>query len=223
MEGVQLPIIITNFKTYESATGQAAVSLAKIHEEVARKYGVHIAVCPQVADLERVSRQVQIPVLAQHIDCISYGQNTGFILPEAVKAAGAIGSLLNHAERRIPFSLIADSINRAKELGFFALVCAKDVQEAEQLAALNPDALAIEPPELIGGDISISTASPDIIINAVKKNPHLPIIVGAGVKTGDDVKRALELGAAGVLVASGVTRSPDPRKVLEDFARAMVR
>lgn len=221
MDQLRFPALITNFKTYESATGVKALELAKIHEEVAKKYGVNFAVCPQVVDIWMVASQVKIPVLSHHFDAVTHGQFTGHILPEALKAAGADGSLLNHAEKRVPFSQIADSLNRAREIGFFTVVCVRDLSEAKEIAALKPDAVALEPPELIGGDISVSTASPDIIKNAVLQNPGVAIIVGAGVKTPEDIKIALELGAKGVLVASGVTKAVDPRKVLEGFAEVL--
>jgi len=221
MEEVKFPILITNFKTYESATGIEALKLAKLHEEVAKEYGVNFAVCPQVMDIWMIASQVHIPVLAHHFDAVTHGQFTGHILPEALKAAGADGSLLNHAEKRIPFSQIAESLNRAREIGFFTLVCARDLKEGKEIAALKPDAVAIEPPELIGGDISVSTASPDIIRKAVLEIRGIPVIVGAGIKTAEDLKIALSLGAKGVLVASGVTRAKEPRKVLEEFAKAL--
>lgn len=222
MNDLKFPICITNFKTYESATGARALELAKFHEQVAAELGVNFAVCPQVTDIWNLAENLKIPVLAQHFDLVTYGAFTGQILPEALKAAGASGSLLNHAERRIPFSQIADFINRAREVGLFTVVCARDLKEAKEIAALNPDAVALEPPELIGGDVSVSTANPDIIKNAVREIPNVPVIVGAGVKTGQDVKIALALGARGILVASGVTRAASPRKVLEEFAKAML-
>lgn len=221
MEQVSFPILITNFKTYESATGVSALELAKLHEKIANEYGVHFAVCPQVVDIWMVASQVKIPVFAHHFDAVTHGQFTGHILPEALAAAGADGSLLNHAEKRIPFSQIADSLNRAREVGLFTVVCARDVKEAKEIAALKPDAVAIEPPELIGGDISVSTASPQIIADAVKAVGAVPLIVGAGVKTAEDVRIALSLGAKGILVASGVTRAKDPARVLHDFAQAL--
>lgn len=221
MQQVKFPILITNFKTYVSATGANALSLAKIHEKVAKEFNVNFAVCPQAVDIRLIASEVKIPVFSQHADMITAGQNTGHILPESLKEAGAFGSLLNHAERRIPFLLIADHLNRLREIGLFTLVCARDLKEAKEIAALNPDAIAIEPPELIGGNVSVSTASPDIIANAVKEIKNVPVIVGAGVKTGRDIEIALSLGAEGVLVASGVTMAADPEKVLREFAQAM--
>lgn len=221
MDELRFPVLITNFKTYESSTGVKALELAKLHEEIAREYGVNFAICPQAVDIWMVASEVNIPVLAHHFDAVTHGQFTGHIIPEALKIAGADGSLLNHAERKIPFPQIAESIKRAKEVGFFTVVCAKDIEEGKKIASLKPDAVAIEPPELIGGDISVSTASPDIIRDAVKAIKDIPVIVGAGVKTGEDVKIALGMGAKGVLVASGVTKAADPRKVLVEFAKAL--
>lgn len=220
MESLKFPILITNFKTYESATGIAAFKLAKLHEEIGKQFGVNFAVCPQVMDIWMIASQISIPMLAHHFDAVTHGQFTGHILPEALKAAGADGSLLNHAEKRIPFPQIAESLNRARQVGLATVVCARDLKEAKEIASLGPDAVAIEPQELIGGDISVSTASPEIIKTAVKEIP-IPLIVGAGVKTAEDVAIALRLGAKGVLVASGVTRAADPRKVLEEFARVL--
>lgn len=221
MDNLQFPILITNFKTYQSSTGIKALELAKLHEEIAKKYNVNFAVCPQAVDIWMIASEVNIPVLAHHFDAVTHGAFTGHILPEALKMAGADGSLLNHAERKIPFEQIAAAIARARKVGFFTVVCAKDIEEAKRIAELKPDAVAVEPPELIGGNISVSTASPDIIKNAVKEIPNIPVIVGAGVKTGEDIKIALRLGAKGVLVASGVTKAADPKKVLEEFALAL--
>ncbi|MEK7524049.1 MAG: triose-phosphate isomerase, partial [Patescibacteria group bacterium] len=123
--------------------------------------------------------------------------------------------------KRVSFNQIAESLNRAREVGFFTVVCARDLKEAKEIAALNPDAVAIEPPELIGGNVSVSTASPEVIASVVKALPNMSVIVGAGVKTGEDIAIALRLGAKGVLVASGVTRAQDPRKVLVEFAKAL--
>lgn len=221
VDKLALPVLITNFKTYQSATGIEALKLAKIHEEIAKEFKVNIAVSPQITDIWMIASEISIPVLAHHFDAVTHGQFTGHILPEALKMAGADGSLLNHAEKRIPFNQIVESLNRAREVGLFTVVCCRDLKEAKELAALKPDAVALEPPELIGGDISVSTASPEIIADAVKLVGDVPLIVGAGVKTGADISIALNLGAKGVLVASGVTKAADPRKVLTEFAMAL--
>jgi len=214
-------MIITNFKTYESATGESALRLAKIHEEVARETGADIQVVVQAFDLHRVVQEVQIPVLSQHIDPIGYGGHTGHVLPEGVRAAGAMGTLLNHSERRLDRDTLKASILRAKEVGLKVIVCAKDPEEGASFLEFEPDLIAVEPPELIGGDISVSTAQPEIIENAAKLIGTEKLLVGAGVKNGEDVRIAVKLGAKGVLLASGVTKASDPKAVLMDLASGL--
>jgi triosephosphate isomerase (TIM) len=211
-------MIITNFKTYESATGLKAIELAKVHEQAAKKTGAQIMVAVQPTDLMAVAKAVKIPVLAQHIDAVGMGGFTGHITAEAVKAAGAFGTLLNHSERRLPRDVLAKSILRAKELGLVTVVCAATPEEGATFLEFNPDLIAVEPPELIGGDISVSTSKPEVIEHSSKLIGKEKLLVGAGVKNGKDVEIALKLGAKGVLLASGVTKAKDPMAVLLDLA-----
>jgi triosephosphate isomerase len=214
-------MIITNFKTYESATGQAAFKLGKIHEAVAKETGADIRICVQPVDLAWLSHELSIPVYAQHIDPVAYGSHTGHILPENVKEAKAAGTLLNHSERRLERDILQASIQRAKEVGLEVIVCAKDPQEGAGFLEFDPDLIAVEPPELIGGDISVSTAQPEIVSNAAKLIGSEKLLVGAGVKNGEDVRKSLELGARGVLLASGVTKADDPKAVLMDLVSGL--
>ena len=214
-------MIITNFKTYESATGEAAMRLAKVHEEVAKETGADIQVVVQPVDVALLSHELSIPVLAQHIDPVGFGSHTGHILPESVKMAGAAGTLLNHSERRLEREILKASILRAKEVGLKTIVCAKDPEEGASFLEFEPDLIAVEPPELIGGDISVSSAQPEIIENAAKLIGSDRLLVGAGVKNGEDVRIAIELGAKGVLLASGVTKAADPKAVLLDLVSGL--
>ncbi len=217
--------IILNCKTYEQATGDNALKLAKICEKVSKESGADIIICPQFTDIHRITQEVDIPVYAQHIDPVKHGSNTGHILPEAVKAAGATGSLINHSERRLKLADIEANIGKLRRLGMTSIVCTNNISVTKAAAALSPDFVAIEPPELIGSGISVSQAQPEIItgsVDAVKKiNPEVKILTGAGITTGDDVKKALELGTCGVLLASGVTKATDPRAVLMDLVRGV--
>lgn len=218
---MELPTIIVNFKTYESATGEKALILAKIHEKIAKELNISIGVCVQAVDLRNIAENVDIPVFAQHIDPVGYGSTTGHILPEAVKSVGAYGTLLNHAERRISMDVLEKSILRAKEAGLFTVVCANTPQAAVEISKFNPDLIAVEPPDLIGGDISVSSADPGIITTSCDLIGGDKLLVGAGVKTGEDVKKCIELGASGVLLASGVTKADDPESVLRDLANGL--
>ena len=219
-------LLAVNFKTYIEATGKRAIELAKVAEEVSRETGVIIIVAPQFTDIEPVSKTVDIPVFSQHIDSINAGAHTGHVLAEAVKSAGAEGSLLNHSEKRISTSDIADIVKLCADADLQSLVCADTTQASVEIAGMLPDMLAIEPPELIGTGISISKARPELITYSLKQirkvNRSVRVLCGAGVTTAEDVSKALELGSEGVLVASGVVKSKDARAVLQSMAGMMV-
>lgn len=218
---MQLPIIIVNFKTYAGAVGDGALNLAKIHAKVARETGAHIAVAVQAVDLRMIASEVDIPVFAQHFDFAEEGPFTGHVTPYALKASGAFGSLLNHSEKRLSLDDIEESVDLARRLGLFTVVCADTPYTGSALAKLDPDLVAVEPPELIGGDVSVCTANPQLVKDAVKMIGKGKLLVGAGVKTGQDVSAALKAGASGVLVASGITRSLDPEKALYDLVNGL--
>jgi triosephosphate isomerase len=221
MEKLRTPVIIVNYKTYKEATGENAVTLTKILEEAAKAHGANIIVAVQQTDIRTVADSCSLHVFSEHIDAIGYGGYTGFTLPEAVKAAGAVGTLINHAEHRLKLADIDAAVTRAKENGLITVVCTNNASTSKAAAVFSPDFVAIEPPELIGGDISVTTANPDVVrssVEAVKAvNKNVSVLCGAGVKTGADVKKALELGTDGVLLASGVVKAKEPKKVIEDL------
>jgi len=223
MSCLKLPVVFINFKTYRESTGKNALDLAKKAEAVSMQYGVSIVLVVQAIDLREIANAVKIPVFAQHIDPVVYGSFTGHILPEAVKDAGAIGTVLNHAENKRDNDFLQKAISRAKDAGLNVMVCAESIERAKQIAsfAQKPDLIAVEPPELIGGNISVSTAQPGLISDSVKAIhaiSNIPVIVGAGIKNSNDVRKSIELGSAGVFVASGIIKAPDSKKAIEDLA-----
>lgn len=220
-----LPIIIVNLKTYEQGYGADGFDLCKIMEEISIEHNVNLAAAVSAIDLVDYSDNLKIPIFAQHIDGINYGSHTGSILPEAVRYSGAIGTLVNHAECQMNWEDIGATISRCRELGLLTVLCTADVEATKRGAALDPDMLAVEPPELIGGEISVSTAKPEVIrdsVSAVNQiNPGIPVLCGAGVKDKADVSKALSLGSQGILLASGVVKSSEPRKVLIDLIQGL--
>ena len=119
MTKITFPLLLVNFKTYPQGTGKKALHLAKICEKVMTESGICVAAAVQATDIHLIASSVEIPVLAQHIDSIKPGSNTGHILAEAIKEAGAIGTLVNHSERRIKLSEIDTILQIAKEKNFF--------------------------------------------------------------------------------------------------------
>jgi len=223
-ERIRVPIAIINFKTYTEATGKRAVELAKKAERVSNETGVSFGIAPQLADLASVAHAVKIPVFAQHIDPVRPGGYTGHVLAESVKEAGAKGTLINHSELQLKLSDIDEIINITREKGLLSVVCANNPAASRAAAALKPDLIAIEPPELIGSGIAVSKAKPEVVSGTVQVvreiNTEVVILCGAGISAGEDVRAALRLGTQGVLVASGVVKAKDPYAIMLEFAEA---
>lgn len=224
---LQKPMIIVNFKTYLESTGKNAVDMAKKAEKVHEETGVFVGVAPQFADITAVARAVEIPVFAQHVDPVKPGGFTGHVLAESVKEAGAVGTLINHSERQLRLADIDMIVKLARENGLVSLVCANNPSISMAVATLEPDIIAIEPPELIGTGIPVSRAKPEVITDTFrlvrKVNGKVTILCGAGINRGEDVAAALRLGTEGVLVASGIVKAKDPHAVILEFAHASKR
>jgi triosephosphate isomerase len=207
-------MIFLNFKTYKSGTGELGQQMIKIAEEVSMETGVKIICCVQPTDLKT-------GLWSQKIDAVEYGANTGSILPESIVADGAIGTLLNHSEGRFPdFETLSKAFSRAREVGLKTLIFAKDLEELQKVASLSPDFISYEPPALIGSkDKSVASAEPEIIASAVEisKKSGIPLIVGAGVHSNEDVRTCIELGAAGIAVASDIMMADNPKEELLDL------
>ncbi len=208
-------MLVTNFKTYPESTGENALKLAKLHEEVASK---EIIIAVQPADISRVS-SLGIQVFAQHVDAIEQGRHTGYITPESVKAAGADGVMLNHSEHPMKAWDVENAIKLCKKIGLKTLVFVSDLSEASDLKSYEPDYLAYEIPELIGTGKPISKEKPDELKEFVKKIKDSKIIplCGAGISTGEDARIAKELGTRGVVVASAIVKASDPKSVIEEL------
>ena len=161
------PVIIINFKTYPQTIGEHAVKLAKICEKVAFETHTDIRIAVSATDIYHVSKEVGIPVYAEHVDPYPPDRHTGTVLPEMVKTAGASGTLINHSEHQIPIKAIAEAVGMCARLGLTSVVCVDTPEKAEEIAKFKPDFIAVEPPELIGGDVSVSKAEPEIITRSV--------------------------------------------------------
>lgn len=213
-------MIIVNFKTYSEATGEEARKLGEICRKARHETEEEIIVSPATEDLLRLNH-VDIPVFSQHVDAADPGSHTGHTLIENVKEAGAKGTILNHSEKRIPEEDIKEAVEKAREKDLTTVVCAQSPEECEKLSKYKPDYIAYEPPELIGGDISVSQAQPELIQRAVRASGDVPTLTGAGIKNTKDVEKSIELGCEGVLVASGVVKSDDPYEELTELSEGL--
>ena len=209
-------IVVVNFKNYPAALGLDPLEVAKRLCETAKNYGVELYLSPPLLHTAEVAKALNCKVLAQKVDLKKAGATTGWIPPEAVKAAGAVGALINHSENRIPFWQIFRLLEELKKLGLISVVCGATEEEVKILAEFHPNFIAYEPPELIGSNRSVSKYKSEEILRIISE-VKVPLLVGAGIKTKEDVKAAVDLGAAGILIASGILKAADPAKALEDL------
>jgi len=200
-------IVIINFKTYKQ--GKDVVKLAKAIEKVDKK----IIIGVQASDVYEVVRGVGLRVFVQHVDGVEPGRNTGYIIPEAVKADGAKGVFLNHSEHPLKIDVLRATIKRCREVGLKTVVFFEGLVEGRKIEKLKPDYLIYEPASLVGGNVSVSKSKPEVIEEIVK-GVKVSVLVGAGIKSNEDVKIAMKLGAKGIAVSSGVVKSKNPEKVL---------
>ena len=218
-------MFIINCKNYEEIAGDKIIEFVNIVEKISKKYKIKIAVAPPQHLIGLVSNS-SIPILAQHVDNSKIGSTTGFIIPELLKKSKVSGSLINHSEHRISEKEITELVLRLRELKMISVVCVKDVAEAKKYAKLNPDYIAIEPPELIGSGKAVSKERPELITKAANAvngaNNKTKLLCGAGIVSGQDVSKAIELGSKGILVASGIIKAKNWTKVIEEFSKAML-
>ena len=208
--------VLVNLKAYAVDPTTVAVATRRVADES----GVRVAVCPQAVHLDTVA-ETGAETWAQHVAPVGPGSQTGSTLAGAVADAGAAGTLLNHSERRLELAAVDDALGQARGAGLETVVCANTPAQAAAAASLGPDAVALEPPELIGSGTPVSSADPEVVEDAVAAvetvAPGVETFCGAGIATGDDVAAAADLGTTGVLVASGVAKADDPEAALWDL------
>jgi triosephosphate isomerase (TIM) len=217
-------LFIINYKNYDEIAGTKAAKLALIADKIARKYRVKMAIAPPH---HLLGTKYSGPILAQHTDNANVGSTTGFVIPELLKKSKISGSLINHSEHRIPPKDIEELVERFRNLGLISVVCVQDSKEAAKYAKLNPDYIAIEPPELIGSGKAVSTERPELITKSAKEVKNAKnstkLLCGAGIVSGEDVRKAIELGSSGILVASGIVKAKNWSAIVEEFAKAMLK
>jgi triosephosphate isomerase len=221
-----LRTLIVNFKNYPEVLGQGSVKLALAMQRATAGGGIKAIAAPPGPMLGLVAALTSVKVYSQSVGGRSGDKTTGEMLPEAVKAAGAMGTILNHSESRRPVSELRVLVPRLAKLGMEVCLCARTAAEASRLASSNPTYVAIEPPELIGSGMAVSKARPELVkrtVDAVRKTGYRgSILCGAGIVSGEDVAKAVKLGADGVLVASSVVKAPNWEGKVRELAGSLV-
>ena len=199
--------------------GEEMLKLAKVIDRVAMKYDVDVIVTPQYTDISLLASNTErILVFAQHMDSLTVGRGLGSVLPEAVKAAGAVGVMLNHAEKPLTLEEIEKTIARADEVGLATIVCADSVEEVAAVAKMGPNLIVAEPTELIGTGVASDMGYVVDTIEAVRKiNPDIMVLQGAGISNGQDVYNTIKLGAQATGTTSGIMKSDRPYEMVEEM------
>ena len=217
--------LIVNCKNYPEVLGEGSVRLALAVRRVAEAAKVNAVVAPPTPMLGLVTSKTRAKAFSQTVAAKTGDKTTGAILPEAVRAAGAAGTILNHSESRRTPAELSRLVPRLSGLGLEVCLCARTSQEAAKLSKLSPTYVAVEPPELIGSGVAVSRAKPDLIektVAAVKKTGYAgQILCGAGIVSGEDVRMAVKLGTDGVLVASSVVKAPDWEAKIRELADSL--
>ncbi len=207
--------VLVNLKAYACDPVAVARAASRVDSATAT-----VAIAPQTAHLRAVAG-TGVRTWAQHVDPVTSGSHTGSTLAEAVVDAGAGGTLLNHSEQRLRLADIDAALEAADRAGLQTVVCANNPDQVAAVTALGPDAVAVEPPELIGTGTPVSQADPGVVREAVEAaqevDPSVSVYCGAGISTGADIAAAGDLGADGVLLASGVAKADDPQTALTEL------
>jgi triosephosphate isomerase len=203
--------------------GDQILELALAADKASEKYDVDIIFTTPYVDIRTVSEKTKkIHVFAPHMDCVSAGRGLANILPESLKAAGAKGVMLNHAEKPLEYSRLADTVKRAKELELISIVCANSIDEAKAVALLNPEIIVAEPTELIGTGKSADVAYVRDACNAVRSiNPEIYVLIAAGINDGKDVYNVIYAGADASGSSSGIVKAADPILMVDEMVGAV--
>ncbi len=217
-----VPIFIVNFKSY--VWGREALKIAKKMEKIAQESSVYLCAIPQIVDIFLIAKKTELPVFSPHLDSLTPGRGTGRILPEAVKEAGAVGVLLNHAEYNLPLDVISKTMKRAQEVGLISMVASSSPEEAEAIATLGAEVIIVEPPDRIGTLESVGKDK-EFVSQSIKKvkkiNPKTIVICGAGVSSGRDIEELVRLGVEGTGSSRAIFEAKDPAGKLVEMVEAL--
>ena len=223
---IRPPVFEIGLKGY--CWGAEAVRLAVEADRLAGVLGVSVVYDPQAVDIRPVAAATsRILVFAQHMDPVEPGRGVGSVLAEALRDAGAVGTLLNHSEKPMTVGAVARAIERARAAGLFTLVFADSPAEAAALAHLGPDIVLAEPPGLIATGISAGSAMAEFVVRTVTAvkavDPAILVMSGAGVNGPDDVARMIRLRLDGTGSSSGILRAADPVAAMSAMLAAEAR
>lgn len=211
-------MIFLALKTYKQTTGDQVIKILSSVKKVMDETNIPIIAVAQATDIYRIKKELDIEVWAQHVDPIDPGKNTGWISSYSAKEAGATGVLINHSEHKIPEETIIKTAEKAKQYGLKTMVIGHTVEMVERFDNLEVKFVSFEKEDLIAGKVSMIDQQESAIKELTKKMKH-PLIIGAGINDGEDVKKSVAAGAKGILLATYFVTAPDPEAKLRELAQ----
>lgn len=199
--------------------GDVLLNIAKGLDELAEKYDVDVILdVPDTEIFNIANNTKRIHVYSQHMDSLCVGKGMGRSLPEAIKAAGAVGVMLNHAEHKLSYEEIKMAINRADEVGLATMVCADSIDEVEEIAKLGPNILVAEPTELIGTGRPADKEYVDAVIKCIRDiNPEIKPFPSAGISKGEDCYNIIKAGSSASGCSSAIAKAENPLLLAEEM------
>lgn len=218
---LRVPFLIVNPKAY--IYGEESLELGKVCDRLAKEYDIDIIYTGQQVDLQKIAENTEnLIITAQHMDGLVPGRGMGFILPDALKAAGVDAVILNHAEHPVSIADLDKTMKRANELDMLTIVCSDSVEQTRAIAEMKPDVMICEPTSLIGTGSTSDDAYIQATNDAVKSiSEDIKIIQAAGVSTGDDVYRVVVEGAHGSGGTSGILNAPSREGKIVEMLEAL--
>ncbi len=219
---ISVPRLLINFKNYKNSTGFNALKLANLIEKVSIQKNFVIGICVNALELKDVLRKVNIPVFLQHCDYNSFGAHTGAIVPELVKESLASGVLLNHIEKKLSEDVLIKTVQRCKSIGLKTLICVENIEMIKKILSFSPDMLLVEHFDSLGSCVSITEKMPDFIKERAELIGRDNFMIGAGISKGTHIKKALKMGAYGVIVSSSVVNAKSQKEKLIELVDAFI-
>ena len=205
--------------------GDTLLNMAKGLEKLAIKYKLNVVLDIPDTEIYNIAHNVDtkvVHVYSQHMDSIEVGRGMGRTLPEALKAAGAVGVMLNHAEHKLSIEEIEKAIKRADSVGLATMVCADSIEEVKAVAKLSPNILVAEPTELIGTGKPADKEYVDAVIKVIRDiNPDIKPFPSAGISKGEDCYDIIKAGSSASGCSSAIAKAENPLALAEEMIAAV--
>jgi triosephosphate isomerase len=215
----RVPFFEIGIKNY--IYGDQVLELARAAEKASLQYDIDVLFIAPYTEIRRITENTKrLIVLAPYMDTLRPGRGMADVLPEALKAAGARGVVMNHCERPMSLGAIRQTIDRANELELLSFACADSIAEAKAVAQLHPDIINPEPTELIGSGKTSDMGYVKKTIEAIKGiYPDILVEQAAGISSGKQVYDLIFAGAEAAGMASGIFNAPEPLKMVDEAVR----